>query len=59
MYKFNYGVGWKPHPNKIVTGGDDAHFVTDNLIVVADGVGTWTIGDVQSTDYPKKIIRMI
>lgn len=39
--------------------GDDAHFVTDNLIVFADWVGTWTLGDLQSTDYPKKIIKMI
>jgi hypothetical protein len=31
-----------PHPDKISTGGDDAIFISKNILVVADGVGGWT-----------------
>jgi hypothetical protein len=41
-YKFDYAVGFKPHPNKIVHGGDDSYFVSDNILTIADGVGAWT-----------------
>lgn len=40
-YKFEYAIGFKPHPNKIVYGGDDSSFASDNIIAVADGVGAW------------------
>jgi protein phosphatase PTC7 len=31
-----------PHPNKIQTGGEDAHFITANSCGVFDGVGGWS-----------------
>ncbi len=41
-YKFEYAIGFKPHPNKVIYGGDDCSFASDNIIAVADGVGAWT-----------------
>lgn len=33
---FNY-----PHPDKIKTGGEDAFYSDEDLLIVADGVGGW------------------
>ena len=30
-----------PHPEKAYKGGEDAYAVSDQLLVVADGVGGW------------------
>lgn len=40
-YKFIYGSHMIPHPAKAYKGGEDAIFASDNLLVVADGVGGW------------------
>lgn len=31
-----------PHPSKLDKGGEDAYYVHDNVVAVADGVGGWT-----------------
>ena len=31
----------KPHPDKVYKGGEDAYYASDNLFIVADGVGGW------------------
>lgn len=44
-----------PHPEKAYKGGEDALFVSDNLIVVADGVGGWADQGVDPGLYSKKL----
>lgn len=31
-----------PHPSKLDKGGEDAFYVHENVVAVADGVGGWT-----------------
>ena len=40
-YRFIHGSHMIPHPEKVHKGGEDAMFVSNNVIVVADGVGGW------------------
>ena len=58
-YKFDYAVGFKPHPNKVVHGGDDSYFVSENILAVADGVGAWTQSEGEPSLYAKKVIQFI
>jgi protein phosphatase PTC7 len=30
-----------PHPKKVAKGGEDAYFVSNGLLAIADGVGGW------------------
>ena len=30
-----------PHPDKAYSGGEDAYFANNQLLIVADGVGGW------------------
>jgi protein phosphatase PTC7 len=32
-----------PHPEKKDKGGEDAYYVSDRVIAVADGVGGWSL----------------
>jgi hypothetical protein len=58
-YKFDYAVGFKPHPNKIVHGGDDAYFASDNILAIADGVGAWAQSEGEPSLYASKMIQFI
>lgn len=40
-YFFNLAFAFAPHPHKVWKGGEDALFVSKNIIIVADGVGGW------------------
>jgi len=40
-FRFNYATSLLPHPEKEAKGGEDALFASDNVLVVADGVGGW------------------
>jgi len=58
-YKFEHAIGFKPHPNKIIYGGDDASLAFDNILAVADGVGAWTQGEIEPSIYAMKIIKFL
>ena len=58
-YKFNSGAHMIPHPAKAHKGGEDAMFVSDNVIVVADGVGGWADQGIDPGLYSKKLCKII
>lgn len=58
-YKFIYGSHMIPHPEKAYKGGEDAMFVSDNVLVVADGVGGWADQGVDPGLYSKKLCEII
>ena len=41
MSILNLSVKNKPHPEKVARGGEDAYYASENLLIVADGVGGW------------------
>ena len=47
------GFGYLPHPDKVETGGEDAHFICEEkgVIGVADGVGGWADVGVDAGEY--------
>lgn len=58
-YKFLYGSHMIPHPEKAYKGGEDAMYVSDNLLVVADGVGGWADQGVDPGLYSKRLCEII
>lgn len=46
-----------PHPDKVTTGGEDAHFFTENYVAIADGVSSVKELNVDPSIYPKKLIE--
>ena len=51
--KFNFGSYMIPHPDKAYKGGEDAVFVSDKILSVADGVGGWAEVGVDPALYSK------
>ncbi|XP_020256628.1 probable protein phosphatase 2C 55 isoform X2 [Asparagus officinalis] len=46
-----------PHPNKEATGGEDAHFIFDELAIgVADGVGGWALHGIDAGEYARELM---
>lgn len=45
-----------PHPEKRAKGGEDAAYVDDGILVVADGVGGWASRGVDPAIYSKKLV---
>lgn len=58
-FKFLHGSHMIPHPEKAYKGGEDAMFTSDNLLVVADGVGGWADQGVDPGLYSKKLCEII
>lgn len=56
---FKSGSFLIPHPEKVHKGGEDALFVRDKLITVADGVGGWANHGVDPGLYSKQLVRLI
>ena len=50
------GVCVLPHPLKIKTGGDDAHFVTAHSLGIADGVGGWAAHGVDPAVFARSLM---
>jgi len=48
-----------PHHKKIQKGGEDCHFISENIIVVTDGVGGWNQLGVDPAEYSRKICESI
>jgi protein phosphatase PTC7 len=42
-----------PHPDKEHRGGEDAFYASENLLVVADGVGGWNAQGVDPSKYSR------
>eukprot|EP01023_Acetabularia_acetabulum_P048870 TRINITY_DN5185_c0_g2_i1.p1 TRINITY_DN5185_c0_g2~~TRINITY_DN5185_c0_g2_i1.p1 ORF type:complete len:428 (+),score=95.58 TRINITY_DN5185_c0_g2_i1:90-1286(+) len=50
-----------PHPEKVDTGGEDAHFISTQgggALGVADGVGGWRESGVDPADYSQTLMRL-
>jgi len=47
-----------PHPSKVETGGEDAHFicVDEQAIGVADGVGGWALHGIDAGEYARELM---
>jgi len=56
---FNFAKHLIPHPEKRHKGGEDACFVNDKLLSVADGVGGWAEHGVDPGLYSKALCKHI
>lgn len=48
-----------PHPDKKSKGGEDAAYVDEGILVVADGVGGWAARGVDPAIYSNKLVRSV
>lgn len=52
------GAAVLPHPSKVLTGGEDAYFVTGQTwLGVADGVGQWSFEGINPGVYAQELIK--
>jgi protein phosphatase PTC7 len=58
-YRFEHGSSMIPHPEKEYKGGEDALFVSDNVLLVADGVGGWAESGVDPALYSKRLAKLV
>ena len=58
-YEFKMAWGSAPHPDKVWKGGEDAFFVSKNILVVADGVGGWSKIGIDAGIYSRRLISAI
>lgn len=58
-YEFKLGWGCAPHPDKVWKGGEDALFVSKNIMIVADGVGGWSRLGIDSGAYSRRLISAV
>ena len=56
---FKFGEKMIPHPTKIDKGGEDASFVSGNILSVADGVGGWNEYGVDPALYSRQLCKNI
>ncbi|KAL8143582.1 hypothetical protein V2J09_016614 [Rumex salicifolius] len=56
--RLNSGSFYLPHPDKVKTGGEDAHFICENgcVIGVADGVGGWADVGIDAGEYARQLM---
>ncbi|KAL0585088.1 hypothetical protein ABG067_005225 [Albugo candida] len=48
-----------PHPQKQATGGEDAHFLSNTVVGVADGVGGWARKGIDAGEYARSLMKLI
>jgi protein phosphatase PTC7 len=58
-YKFEYAFHMSPHPEKAYKGGEDAVFTSNNVLLVADGVGGWADSGVDPALYSKRLAKIV
>ncbi|XP_043721409.1 probable protein phosphatase 2C 71 [Telopea speciosissima] len=51
------GAAMLPHPSKALTGGEDAFFITQNWVGVADGVGQWSLEGINAGLYAQELME--
>lgn len=56
--KLHSGSCYLPHPDKVATGGEDAHFICEDkgVIGVADGVGGWADVGIDAGEYARRLM---
>ncbi|CAI5725622.1 unnamed protein product [Hyaloperonospora brassicae] len=54
--RLDSGACGLPHPQKRATGGEDAWFICDNTVGVADGVGGWARKGIDSGEYSRTLM---
>ena len=57
-YVFDHGTYMIPHPAKAYKGGEDAFYVSDNVLAVADGVGGWADHGIDPGLYSKRLCEL-
>jgi protein phosphatase PTC7 len=57
--RFNHGAYMIPHHEKRDKGGEDAYVSSDELIVVADGVGGWSQMGIDPGLFSKALVKFI
>uniref|UniRef100_M4BT57 Protein phosphatase n=1 Tax=Hyaloperonospora arabidopsidis (strain Emoy2) TaxID=559515 RepID=M4BT57_HYAAE len=55
--RLDSGVCGLPHPQKRATGGEDAWFIGNNIVGVADGVGGWARKGIDSGEYSRTLME--
>ncbi|PSS26216.1 Protein like [Actinidia chinensis var. chinensis] len=56
-YLLSSGAYLLPHPDKALTGGEDAYFISgQNWLGVADGVGEWTLYGINPGIYARELM---
>ena len=57
--RYEFEVGWAaaPHPDKAWKGGEDAMYVSKNVLVVADGVSAWSKIGVDAGIYSRRLVE--
>ncbi len=58
-YQFKLAFASAPHPHKVWKGGEDALFVSRNIILIADGVGGWAKMGIDSGVYARRLVDSI
>ena len=58
-YFFKLAFAFAPHPHKVWKGGEDAIFVSKNIILVADGVGGWAKVGIDSGWYAIHLVEAV
>lgn len=55
------GAAYLPHPEKVATGGEDAHYTSEckRLVAVADGVGGWKDMGVDSGLFSRELMELV
>jgi protein phosphatase PTC7 len=48
-----------PHKDKAYKGGEDAFYISDSLLVVADGVGGWAKKGIDPGLFSKELCKLI
>jgi serine/threonine protein phosphatase PrpC len=58
-YQFKLAFASAPHPHKVWKGGEDALFVSKNIILIADGVGGWAKMGIDSGVYARRLVASV
>ena len=53
---FQFGSSNIPHVDKRKKGGEDAWLATNDLLIVADGVGGWAKEGIDAGEFSKKLV---
>lgn len=56
--KLKSGSYYLPHPDKVKTGGEDAHFICEEkqVLGIADGVGGWAKLGIDAGEYARELM---
>jgi len=58
-FEFKLAFGVAPHPDKVWKGGEDAFFVSRNIMMMADGVGGWAKMGIDSGVYARRLVEIV